>query len=292
MKRVLVIGASGLLGSAIYQLACDRGYETVGTTTRGTESLAPYDLMTDRPDKLANFVSLDEETSVVVAAGKTEISWCATHERIARAINVTAMQQLITYLINLGCHVLYFSSDAVFDGKEGNYTEMSVLSPLNIYGKQKAEMETWLTQERPQVLIYRLAKLVKAVPQGRHLFADLYRGYQADGGIKCIEGLTFNPTAVDDVAECALLGLQRKLTGLYNVSNSEIFTREQIARLFLKGHDAFVECCPLSEWNFKEPKALNTTLDTRKFQTDVNYTFTSMSLLVTRFWQCEAVVIG
>ena len=286
MKQLLVIGASGLVGRRVYERAKAAGLEVVGTSTHGSGTLASFDLLRDAPERLRDLLPLDTETAVVVAAGKTEIRWCREHPREAYAINVAEMQRLLAYVVGQGTQAVWFSSDAVFDGRRGNYTETDKPSPLNLYGQQKAEMETWLEDHLPQVLVYRLAKLADDRFEGRHLFSNLYQQYQSGQPIRCIEGLTFNPTAVDDIAACVLLGLKQHLHGRYNVANPQSYRREQIARLFVGDRPCMIESLPLAVWHFSEPKALDTTLDTAKFQKACGgYAFQSMDELLASFWQ-------
>lgn len=282
--RLLVIGASGLVGGTVYRLAQERGWWTVGTSTQRIVDLKKFDLKSDPPEKVGDFLPLDKDTVAVIAAAKTSIAWCTSHVADAYAINVDLLKNLLTYLTARGVRILYYSSDAVFDGQSGKYTETSPKNPLNVYGKQKAEMEDWLCRNLPSVLIYRLAKLADSSQQRRHLFSDLYQQYQSGREIRCIDGLTFNPTAVDDVAVCSLIGLEQSLCGLYNVANNEIFTREQIAKLFFQRKDCRIRSLSLADWHFQEPKALNTTLITDKFRQEIHYTFKSMQDLAEEFW--------
>jgi len=282
--RLLVIGASGLVGGAVYRLAQKHGWLVVGTSTQGNELFQKYDVLSDSPERLGDFITLNRDTVAVIAAAKTNIAWCSEHQAEAYAINVDSVKRLLTYLTAHGVRTLYYSSDAVFNGNFGNYTEASFKEPLNIYGKQKAEMEDWLSSNLPSVLVYRLAKLVDSSQYRRHLFSDFYQQYQAKQEIRCIDGLTFNPTAVDDIAACSLIGLERGLCGLYNVANGEIFTREQIARIFFQGKDCKISSMSLANWHFREPKALNTTLNTEKFIQKTNYIFKSMYDLTDEFW--------
>ncbi|WP_303814461.1 sugar nucleotide-binding protein [Selenomonas ruminantium] len=282
--RLLVIGASGLVGRTVYRLAKERGWGVIGTSTHGTADLETFNLMSDQPERLGEFIPLNNDTVAVIAAAKTNIAWCSAHLAEAHAINVDSMKRLLIYLTARDVKTLYYSSDAVFNGKIGNYTEVSPKAPLNVYGKQKAEMEDWLHANLPSVLVYRLAKLVDISHHGRHLFSDLYQQYQAGHEIRCIAGLTFNPTYVDDVAVCSLIGLEQRLCGLYNVANSEVFTREQIAKLFFQWKNCRIRSIPLADWHFREPKALNTTLNADKFRQKINYTFNSMQTLTKKFW--------
>ena len=293
--RLIVIGASGFIGSSIYRFAKLQKIDVVGTSTKGGNNFFAYDLLNDNPKVLLKCLSNTdaEKNFAVVAAAKTNIKFCYENEQLANKINVEAMKNLLTFLDSEGVKSIYFSSDYVFDGKTGNYKEDSPVNPLGVYGKQKAIMEEFILSNLPKVLIYRITKSLDGDYRDKNLFKEFFDDYREGKILRCISGLTFNPTFVDDLAECVLLGLQKNLSGLYNVANPETFTRFDLVKKFFacRGieYKKIIEE-PLESWNFSEPKPLNTTLNVSKFQSVINKKFTSTNELIQRFWKNLEVV--
>ena len=186
-----------------------------------------------------------------------------------------------------GIKAVYLSSDAVFDGRDGNYRETSATHPLSVYGKQKVIMEEFIGEQFPNALIYRLPKIVDDKEKGNHLFADFYRSWKKGMSINCIRGLRFNPTFLEDIAVCILLGIKKELHGIYHVANPITYTRAQLAKEFFenKVQDYLINESDVSEWNFAEPKPLDTTMNTDKFRQAVReITFKGMGDVARGFW--------
>ena len=286
---LLVIGASGTIGSALYRKAVSRNIAVVGTCTKEREGLIPFLLGIDKPQDLIKKLEpmMHEECSAVIAAAKTNLRFCYENPDSSYEINVRATQELILLLQAYGIGIVYLSSDAVFDGVYGDYDETSEIHPLSVYGKHKAAMENFIEERFPDALIYRLPKIVNDKPVGNHLFMDFYRSYQNRLPIHCISGLKFNPTFLDDVTSCILLGIHKKLRGIYHVANSENYTRAQLAKEFLLEQDerCFVSESDANEWSFVEPKPLDTTMRTIKFQDAVGgIKFIPMKDIIRKFW--------
>ena len=287
--RLIVIGASGFIGSSIYQVAKLRGIDVVGTSTKGSKDLISYDLLNDEPDKLKNNLpsSSEEKIFAVVAAGKTNIKFCHENKKLADKINVDAVKKLLIFFSEHNVKTLYFSSDYVFDGVKGNYTENSPVNPLGVYGEQKAIMEKFILENLTDILIYRITKSIDDEYRDKNVFKEFYDDYRAENVLRCIRGLTFNPTYVIDMVDCIFLGLQKNLSGLYNVANPETFSRFELVKKFIGFHDKnfskIVEQ-DIGEFNFSEPRPLNTTLNVGKFVSAVDKKFVSVDEVIKSFW--------
>lgn len=288
--RLIVVGASGMIGNAVFKMAQRRGIEVFGTASHaGNEQYYPLDLLQYGLQGLKRILAAGKasETVAVIAAGQTNMKYCYEHRELSYQINVKNMENLLLTLYQRGIKTLYLSSDAVFDGESGGYKENSSKKPLTIYGRQKSLVETFIKENIPDGLVYRLAKIIDDRPLGNHLYAELYRRYMDNKPFCCIKGLTFNPTCLHDVAECIFLGVERKLSGVYHVANQEIFTREALSHIFISYRDESypIYSTDLCDWDFQEPKPLNTTMHTEKFQKAVGgYQFTSADELAKKFW--------
>lgn len=286
---LLVVGASGTIGSAVYHKAKREKISVLGTCRQGNADCISFVLGRDNPRGLLNALPKGSygNCTAVIAAGRTNLRFCYEHPEESHDINVRATKELLSTLETHGIKTVYLSSDAVFDGRDGNYTETSATHPLSVYGRQKAIMEDFLGEKFPNALIYRLPKMVDENIEGNHIFADFYRNWKKSEPINCICGLRFNPTFLEDIADCILLGIKKELHGLYHVANPEPYTRAQLARKFFekKDKDYRINESDVSEWNFSEPKPLDTTMNTDKFRQAVGrITFKGMNDVVRDFW--------
>lgn len=126
---VLVIG-TGFLGEAICDELHKCGKSVIPThhTHKKYADSLPYDFFHDDPEKV--FVGKDITTVVIPA----KIEFIEDSSALAQA-----MKRLLTYFKQ--ARVVYISSDGVFDGQDGNYTETDAPQPVTLYGRNLALCE-------------------------------------------------------------------------------------------------------------------------------------------------------
>ena len=134
--RLLVIGASGLVGSHLLAEARSRQIEAVGTyRTHPNGGLVPLDLA----DTHGAISLLDrlEPTAVIHAAGWTWADGCERDPARSFRENTEQPGKIAQLCAERGIRMVYISSSYVFDGCNGPYTEDAVTRPINVYGQSK-----------------------------------------------------------------------------------------------------------------------------------------------------------
>ncbi|MGE5421654.1 MAG: SDR family oxidoreductase [Ignavibacteriales bacterium] len=285
--KLLVIGASGFVGSHLYNSAVARGFKVIGTRC-GKEDprLIKFDLLSDSMTDIVN-TNFGDTTNLcaVICAANPKIEWCYSQKELSYRLNVSSTIRTIEELTNMGIKCVFLSSDYVYDGKQGYYDESILPSPSTEYGRQKAEVERYIINNHPQNLILRLSMTVGDDPAENHLLARWYESITAGETINCIEGQVFSPTFVEDVSEGILGALDQDLCGLYNLCNNEFFNRAELAKQFMiavKGTSNIVSM-PVSSFNFSEERPLLTYLDGSKLRNAVGIQFTSMRDVFKKF---------
>lgn len=130
--KILLIGASGKLGRAAYQYFSSR-HTVIGTYfTNFCEGLVFLDLT--QPDALTDLISAEEPDVILYAAGLTDVDKCEEHQELAYKCNAKPINQIVKYT---SAKLIYISTDYVFSGDKGDYSEMSEPSPINVYGMSK-----------------------------------------------------------------------------------------------------------------------------------------------------------
>lgn len=140
--RVAVIGASGFVGSHVYS-ACQSYFGesgVIGTCFRGGDVTRHVQLDATDKTAVAQFVTGYKPQAVVVCAGNKNIAACEASWDEACAGNVAAVVNLLAAL-HEDVDLLVLSSDYVFSGTRGNYTDTQETSPVTNYGKSKALAE-------------------------------------------------------------------------------------------------------------------------------------------------------
>jgi dTDP-4-dehydrorhamnose reductase len=132
--RVLVIGASGLVGGAFFAALRERGHDVAGTYgSRPRPGLVAFDFKQHL--NLEPLVSGRE--LVILASALTHVDYCESHAEEARARNVDDVRRVGDACRAAGAALLSFSTDYVFDGAAGPYAEDAPVRPLSVYGRTK-----------------------------------------------------------------------------------------------------------------------------------------------------------
>ncbi|WFD01518.1 Vacuolar protein sorting-associated protein vps5 [Malassezia obtusa] len=148
--RLLVTGASGLLGRAVVHAARAREHEVVGIAhTRAHGGLRALDL-TDR-DALHALVAEVQPDAVIHTAAERRPDAMEAHPDAAHALNVTVPAEIAAACAALArpARLVHVSTDYVFDGAAPPYKPEDTPNPLNAYGRSKRDAERALADARP-----------------------------------------------------------------------------------------------------------------------------------------------
>lgn len=141
--RLIIIGASGLIGWELFSAATQAGCRVLGTyADHAKPGLVRFDIRTDSLLKVAP--DLGPLDTVYMLSAFSNPSWVYQHPEEARALNVTATRALIDTVSAVGGRLVFMSSVEVFDGLVGGYSEASSPAPLNLYGRMKLEIEQYV----------------------------------------------------------------------------------------------------------------------------------------------------
>ena len=142
MKKVLITGTTGMLGTDLVRLFGSLEKYKVFGLGRSTSSLLPKENqfkidLTNKPEiESLNFIP----DIVIHTAALTDLSLCEREPELANRVHVEASKTLAR-IGGKRTKFFYLSTDSVFDGKKGNYTEKDIPNPLNVYASSKLKGE-------------------------------------------------------------------------------------------------------------------------------------------------------
>ncbi len=231
MARILVIGGSGQVGSALCRAAMAAGHEVVATAFANP---SPGQSLLDIADVAAvrTFVLDARADWVFCPGGMTNVEACEERPDEARRVNVEGPLAAAQASIEAGCGwFCAFSSEYVFDGADGPYAEGDPVSPLSVYGQTKLEMERSLLALPFPILAVRTTVVYGHEPQGKNFVCQLLRAAREGRTLPAPADQRSSPTYNEDLASALLELAARRATGLLHVAGPEVLARSDFARL-------------------------------------------------------------
>ena len=272
---ILVTGASGLLGAAIILRAREMGERVAGVSNRHLFRVPGVDAYSvDLRDFAAarKIIMTLRPASVIHCAAATDVDWCEGHPELAHRLNVCASAFLAELAREMNAKLIYVSTDSVFDGDKGNYSENDLPDPLNIYAKTKFMAEQEVLRIHPSPLVVRV-NIYGWNAQNKQSLAEWMLGQLSAG--KQVPGFSdvyFSPMLANDLAEILLTMLDRGMSGLYHVAGSESISKYEFAsRLATTFGFKPEHVLPIraAEAKVRAPRPHNTSLSTWKVSKDL-----------------------
>jgi dTDP-4-dehydrorhamnose reductase len=219
------------------------------------------------------------------------MDWCQEHPEQARRINVTVSARIAEITSRMKARLLYISTDSVFDGVRGHYSESDQPAPLNVYAQTKLQGEREVLAGNPSAAIARV-NLYGWNAQNKQGLAEWILGQLAAGNI--VPGFCdtiFCPILANDLAEVLLAMVGRNLSGLYHVAGSEPVSKYEFARrvALTFGFDpGKVISARMAESKLKAPRPLNTSLNTGKICAALGRAMPDVDSGLRRFAELQA----
>ena len=254
---VWITGANGLIGNYLVQSA-------PGLAVRAL-TRADFDLL--------DFAAVEREFKkdrpqlVIHCAAITAVGDAQKNPGLARRVNVGITQ----FLAELAAEVpmVFFSTDLVFDGRKGNYTETDAANPLHVYGETKVAAEEIVLQN-PRHLVVRTSLNAGTSLTGNRAFTEQLRRslQQAGQGMTLFTDEFRCPIPAVETARAVWELVGQNRTGLYHVAGAEKLSRRQIGELLVKRWPEVTAKIKFgSAKDFPGPaRALDTSLDVSKVQ--------------------------
>ena len=169
--------------------------------------------------------------AVIDLAAVADIDRAERERELAWAVNVEAARTIASACAQCGAHVLYFSSDAVFEGTAARYAEEDPLNPVNYYGRTKAEGEAAVRSAHPGAAILRISlALGFPVTAGNSFLAGLEAALRAGGQITAPSDEIRTPVDVHTLASCVLELARNRFAGTIHIGSTDSIDRGSLTR--------------------------------------------------------------
>jgi len=275
LKKVLITGASGLLGRKLAK-ALSEGYEVIATDK--THPAYPDSVRMDIVDEseVTRVLSRARPELVVHAAAETDVDKCEINRDLAWSVNAKGTRNIASACGKISVKLVYVSTDYVFDGEKGLYNERDQPNPVNYYGVTKLEGERFVTELCEDYIIVRTSVLYGWHPDRLNFATWVIDSLKSGKRISVVEDHYNSPTLADNLAEVVLKIVEMGATGVYHIAGSERISRYDFAR---KTAEVFgldrslvtpMKMEDLKVWVAKRPRDSSLSVDKAKHELNVS----------------------
>lgn len=223
--RWMITGANGFLGYRVGEHAARRGeaFGVIrGPDRRVAEGVAPLLGSLDNPSMWSALLMMVRPTAVIHLAAMTKVADCEADPDKSLRENVEATRALASACHEANVRFVYASTDMVFDGEQGNYSEASEPRPTNIYGQHKRMAEVAVGEVCPDALVCRLPWMFGApTPDYDGHFGGMIRQLLQGASVRLFEDEIRTPLGTDEVAEGLLDASLLDASALDGVTSGE-----------------------------------------------------------------------
>ncbi len=277
-KRILVVGANGMLGQRIIKFFSE--HENTALLGCSIEPEAVY----SNADYVCCDISKRESIKktvydfypdvIVNAAAYTNVDKSESERELAWKINVKGVEYLAEMCRVIDAHLIHISTDYIFDGVKGPYGENATPNPLGYYGRTKLAAENALKISGALHTILRTNVLYGAANSRPDFVRWVVNSIRNGSQIKIVTDQINNPTFIDDLVQAISKVIEFDKQGLYNIGGKEFLSRFdftlRIAEFF-NLDKKLITPIKTPELNQPAPRPLKSGLIILKAETELSY---------------------
>lgn len=229
-KSILITGASGQLGNSVLKQLFGK-YELLATDINNINSTnIPFAVLDITDWKQINSTLSNFNPDVIInLAAYTNVDGCELNPSKAYLLNTKAVELLLD---NFDGQFIQISTDYVFDGYNGPYSEDDNTNPLSIYGKTKLEAEILLHDSGINWCILRTNVLFDYFHETEASFIKwVIDSLNSNKSINIVNDQWNNPTWTQSLAEIIELVINKNVKGIYNYGGADYLNRFEFAHI-------------------------------------------------------------
>jgi dTDP-4-dehydrorhamnose reductase len=289
--RLLVTGASGLLGLNLSLVATAQGHLVTGFSHARELQDPPFEVYQVNllhVEAALRVIEKIKPEGIVHCAALADLNLAEQEPELAHQLNCEVPGALAAAAARWGIPFVHISTDAVFDGQTGGYYEDDLVNPLSLYAQTKLEGEVAVRESYEDAIIARVVFFGWSLTGDRSLSEFFFNNLCVGHPIKGFTDAKFCPLYTEDLAEILLEMINAGLTGTYHVVSPEGMSKYdfgvRIAKRF--GFDPeLIEPIRMQEIKRSAPRSLDLVLKPDKVQAALGHPLPTVDEGIDRFYQ-------
>ena len=280
--KLLITGSNGLLGQKLVQLLKGKKEVELIATAVGENRLPDKNgyifesMDITNPTDIQRVFKQHQPTHVIHTAAMTNVDQCEEDEVGCELLNVTAVKYLVEACSKYNSFLCHLSTDFIFDGENGPYTEVAEANPISIYGESKLKAEEIIKSSNIRWAIARTVLVFGIVADMSRTNIILWVKKSLEDGkeIKVVTDQFRTPTLAEDLAMGCWLIVQKEAEGIFNISGKDFLTPYEMAIKtadFFKLDKSLIQIADSSTFTQKAKRPPRTGFDISKARMVLGY---------------------
>jgi dTDP-4-dehydrorhamnose reductase len=235
--RILITGSNGLLGQKLVELLLTQPHVHTIATASGknrlpfTQGYEYHEMDVTSAANIDTVFAATRPDVVIHAAAMTNVDQCEQEKENCWKLNVTAVEYIVEACRKYNVFLEHVSTDFVFDGKAGPYTETDEPNPVSFYGWSKFAAETIVRHSgiawsiARTVLVYGIAHDMSR----SNIILWVRKSLQEGKQIKVVTDQFRTPTLAEDLALGCYLIAKQRAGGIFHISGKDFLTPYEMA---------------------------------------------------------------
>ena len=263
MKKILVTGATGQLGSELKVLAPRYSQLDWVFADRSVLDLSNLKVISQVLDEI-------QPQIIINCAAYTAVDKAESETELADILNHQAVAVLAQWSHSNGCQFLHISTDYVFDGNSSApLNEEAATGPINVYGQTKLAGEQACLRENPNAIVIRTSWVYSAF--GANFVKTMSRLMQERNSLNVVNDQIGSPTYAADLAEAIVTIIIHPnwQAGIYHYSNEGEISWYEFAQAIqeIGGFDCQITGIPSTDYPTPARRPKYSLLDKSKIAT-------------------------
>ena len=178
-------------------------------------------------------ISLFSPNIIINCSAITDVDFCEKNHSLCRKVNTEGLYNLIKFSKKT-IKIIQISTDYIFDGNNGPYSEDDSTHPLNFYGKSKLEAENILIGSNKEYLIIRVNGLYSCDFDSTNFLSWLYMQLKNGKSVQIVDDQISNPCYIELLSNVIMKCIIMNANGIFNYGSSNFLSRYNFALEFCK----------------------------------------------------------
>lgn len=277
--NTLVIGGTGFVGKYFFKFT--KLKNIIFTSTRKKAGFVKFDMLKDKIHPIINKYKIN---CVVFLSAISNPDYCEKNIKNSNLINVLKTREILRVLLKKKIYFIFFSSEYVFDGQDGNYTEKSFAKTKLLYGRQKLKIEKFLQNKKKNFFsILRISKTFGDDLNDGSVFTRFILKTKKKYFFNVANDQYFSALYVKDLMKIIEIFLKNNICGLYNICGDEQLSRYnyfiKIKKIF-NLNKVILKKDKLHNLTTNKNIPLNVTMSNQKIRKKIKFKFTKFTTII------------